>query len=400
MTFRILSLDGGGVWAVIQVKALIKLYGADTTGHQVLQDFDLVAGTSGGSIVLGGLVENVTLGDLMNYFADEKNRKAIFSPTKHAFDQVAAGFHVPMPKYSSVAKLTAFQNLLPKTGGLALPNAVKGVMGAAGNKEVHLLITAFDYDRNCAAFFRSAPASGPDWGDGAPATATLAEAIHASSNAPVLFFDAPATFDGGRYWDGAITGCNNPVLAAVAEAIVLGNEPLQIAALSIGTSAPALLGPPGVNAGSPFYQPKPYTGANDLEKLGIDLEKLASSVTDEPPDIATFLAHVMTGGRKDLVVGVESRIVRMNPLRSPVKGADGSWKPPGPMDEAAFAYFLNVPMDVTDKVDDFTYITTYADYWLDGLAPNQPIRMHGDTLTPELGYTLFAAAADGWNAVK
>ena len=53
MAFRILSLDGGGVWAVIQVKALIKLYG-DVTGRTVLQDFDLVAGTSGGSIVLGG----------------------------------------------------------------------------------------------------------------------------------------------------------------------------------------------------------------------------------------------------------------------------------------------------------------------------------------------------------
>ena len=34
MAFRILSLDGGGVWAVVQVKALIKLYGADTTGHR------------------------------------------------------------------------------------------------------------------------------------------------------------------------------------------------------------------------------------------------------------------------------------------------------------------------------------------------------------------------------
>jgi len=79
---------------------------------------------------------------------------------------------------------------------------------------------------------------------------------------------------------------------------------------------------------------------------------------------------------------------------------DGAnWKPPGPMSEEEFAHFLNVGMDVTDP-NDFAYVATYADYWLDGLAPNQPIRMHGDTLQPELGYTTFAAAHAGWDAVR
>ena len=54
MTYRILSLDGGGSWALIQVRALIDMYGGGTTGHQVLQDFDMVAANSGGSVVLGG----------------------------------------------------------------------------------------------------------------------------------------------------------------------------------------------------------------------------------------------------------------------------------------------------------------------------------------------------------
>ena len=51
--FRILSLDGGGSWALIEVKALIALYGAGATGHEVLSHFDLAAANSGGSIVLG-----------------------------------------------------------------------------------------------------------------------------------------------------------------------------------------------------------------------------------------------------------------------------------------------------------------------------------------------------------
>lgn len=47
MVYRILSLDRGGTWSLIQVKALMALYGESTSGHTVLKDFDLVAGNSG-----------------------------------------------------------------------------------------------------------------------------------------------------------------------------------------------------------------------------------------------------------------------------------------------------------------------------------------------------------------
>src|SRR5665213_2933396 len=140
MPYRVLALAGGGVWAVIQVKALIRLYNEDTTGHQVLQDFDLVAGTSGGGIVLGGLVENVTLGALLNFFADEANRRAIFSPTPNVEDEAIAHSLHAAPKYSAPAKLAAFQHLLPNRGGVPLPTAVAGVSRTAADKEVHLLI--------------------------------------------------------------------------------------------------------------------------------------------------------------------------------------------------------------------------------------------------------------------
>jgi hypothetical protein len=39
MVYRILSLDGGGTWSLIQVKALIALYSNDTSGHAVLREF-------------------------------------------------------------------------------------------------------------------------------------------------------------------------------------------------------------------------------------------------------------------------------------------------------------------------------------------------------------------------
>ena len=59
--FRILCLDGGGTFALIQAMALDALYPGQS-GHEVLSHFDLVAGCSGGAVVTAGLLEG--LGEL------------------------------------------------------------------------------------------------------------------------------------------------------------------------------------------------------------------------------------------------------------------------------------------------------------------------------------------------
>src|SRR5215469_4700768 len=241
MAYRILSLDGGGSWALIEVRALIELYDMHTAGHEVLADFDLVAANSGGSLVLGGLLENLELTDLLAYFEDEAKRKSIFSSTSSFGDRVLRGLTGFGPKYSAENKLLALERLLPSRGAMSLQNAAAGVRRPEFRDDLHLLIISFDYDRNRACFFRSATAGGPQWGQGETTNVTLAEAIHASTNAPVDYFDAPAILpDGsGRFWDGGVTGCNNPVLAAVTEAIVMGHEPRDIVALSLGTGTVA-----------------------------------------------------------------------------------------------------------------------------------------------------------------
>jgi len=45
-------------------------------------------------------------------------------------------------------------------------------------------------------------------------------------------------------------------------------------------------------------------------------------------------------------------------------------------------------------------IGRYADLWLQGSASNQPIRMNGDNLVPELGQTRFQDAVAAWKAIK
>jgi uncharacterized protein len=395
MTYHILSLDGGGTWSLIQVKALMALYGENASGQAVLEDFDLVAASSGGSIVLGGLVEGLRLGEILALFQNQAQRESIFSPTHCLVDEVVRNTAGVGPKYSTKNKLSALQNAFPRKGSALLSVAAAGVRRPGSKEDVHLLIIGFDYDRSRAAFFRSSPASGPVWGIGQATGATLADAIHASTNAPVNYFDAPATIGAGsgRYWDGAISGCNNPVLAGVTEAIVKGQNPTEIAVLSIGTATVALPWPQVGEGSSPYVQ---QVVKSDLVA---DLRKLAGSILDDPPDIATFLAHVMTGSGIGLgKPPADSRIVRMNPLVSPVKNAQ-AWCAPGSMTTEQFTYLANLDMDAVEQ-QQVDAISNYADFWLRGAAPNEPIRMNGDTLEPELGQTTFQAAIAAWNAIK
>jgi len=390
VTYRILSLDGGGTWALIEVKALMSLFG-DISGHAVLANFDMAVANSGGSIVLGGLLENKLLSEVLGYFEDDNKRRSIFSGTTEILDDVTNWALKFGPKYSTENKLAALERLLPVSGGQVM-TAVSSTISRANNTPLRLLITGFDYDRNVSTFFRSAPAGGPEWGQGrASSDVTLAEAIHASSTAPVNFFDEAATWDNGqtRYWDGAIAGCNNPVLAGVTEAITVGVTPTDIRALSLGTGTVRFAGPPVDN-------PPAYFAARAQSGLINDLAKLAGSITDDPPDSASFIAHVMTGGAFSPTI--PSRIIRLSPLVGPVSDGAGNWKAPGAWTASQLNYLAKVDLAALDP-NDLDYIADYADLWLQGSAYNQPVRMDFDSLTSKLGAMDARAAIQQWQAI-
>jgi uncharacterized protein len=394
--FRILSLDGGGSWALIQVMALIKLYSENTKGHEVLRDFDLVAANSGGSIVLGGLVEDMPLSTLLDFFLSEEKRKTVFSRVyrlSYIIERILARVGA---KYSTEKKLKGLEAALPNRGELFLPKAVADIHSKHSGRPVHLLITGFDYDRNRARFFRSAPAGGPDWGQGVPSDVFLAEAIHASSNAPVNYFNKPAvlTSDAGkRYWDGAIGGCNNPVLAAVSEAIVLNHSPAEIVALSIGTGTLYRpLAVPGQPA-SVLFEPYAKQG------FATDLGKLATAILDDPPDTANFLAHVMTGGSLRVAgTPVDSRIVRMSPMITPIRDDNGDWQFPDGLNKDTFKFLAGLDMDAVEQ-NQVVAIKEFTELWLQKNVRNQPIRMD-DRLYCELGQDIYKDAKKAWLAIR
>ena len=390
MIYRILSLDGGGAWALIQVKTLMALFGGNASGHDVLASFDLVAANSGGSLTLAGLAENKRLSEILDMFRDETKRRSIFSPTRSLWQPLYKLIGLG-PKYSTAAKLPAIRKLLPVTGDQALPRVAQAIPGASG-QPVHLLIVGFDYDTKRAVFFRSAEVKDrPVWGSGAPANCTLAEAVHVSTNAPIDYFDAPAAIPSARdrFWDGGITGCNNPAVAATIEAITQDAAAADIRLLSIGTGTVYL----------PFSdraQP-PFTADRSAPSFVADLQKLATAILDDPPDAASYIAYAITRDRTS-TAGYPDRAVRMNPLIAPQRRQDG-WGTYAGMTPEAFVYLCGLGMDAVEQPQ-VAAIESYCDLWLADRVPNQPIRMDGATLEPEIGQARFSQAKDAWERIS
>jgi len=72
MAFKILSLDGGGSWALIQARVLLDIYG-DISGHKILKKFDLAIANSGGSLVLACLCNDMSPRRSLIYLKISKN---------------------------------------------------------------------------------------------------------------------------------------------------------------------------------------------------------------------------------------------------------------------------------------------------------------------------------------
>jgi hypothetical protein len=405
--YRILCLDGGGPWALIQVKALQKLYAPDAQGHDILKDFDLVAANSGGSLTLAGLIENRKLNDLLsNYFMNEQNRKAVFRevdfwPRVRDFIFYWLGIG---PKYSTQAKRVALTRILSSFGTEFLSKIQEKIEGQKG-KCPHFLICAFDYDRKRAMFFRSKLDSKAQSSAIAP-DVTLVDSVHASSNAPITFFDEPADVISRRFWDGAIAGNNNPVLVAVVEALAAGHSRNDIQVLSIGTGSVRLPLAPQ-EAADPcglVQQRQEFLILRYARIILRNIRELAGSILDDPPDVATFIAHVVLGqplpspGSGSPITS--GSVVRMNPMIQP-KLINGSWLPPPELGCDEFKAIAELPVDALEQRD-VERVSRLCDLWLDNNSniPNQPIRSNSKDFTCEIGQPSFSEARAAWITLK
>lgn len=405
--YKILSLDGGGSWALLQIKALQQIYGANALGHDVLKNFNLVVANSGGSVAMAAMLKNLPLSYILNnYYLKESVLQTIFVKLpnlkieKLIRDVIGVG-----PKYSAAKKLPGMREVLNSTvnGSIAVGDTRVVDLPNLLNNNTQFVIVAFDYDSRKEVFFRSnlnskAQSSG---NAGAFASVTLAQAIHASSNAPVQFFDAPAQFPVGsaeyNFWDGAMGGYNNPVAAGVIEALADEVDKNDICVLSIGTGNTMLPVKGHVlrtAVSDDLYQPVKNSS------LPNDIEEAATTVLDDPPDAATFTAYMLLGNipirpNPTAPIAPPKNIVRLNALIQPVVNSNNNWDYPAGITADQFKTLVDMDMAAVDQ-SQVDLINQFGNAWISGDVNNQGIRHNPDT-TIDIGYSNFAEAVAAWN---
>ena len=207
-SFHILALDGGGARGIYSAQVLARI--EESLGVSIGDCFDLIAGTSTGSIVAGAVAAGIPMADVVNLFETESSRIFRKRPLRSFLFQ---------SRYSREPLEGVVQCCV---GSLTL-----------GQISTPLLITGSDLHTGGVHVFKSAYLG--DLGqqylrDG---DTLLRDAILASCAAPT-YFD-PASAGGTLLADGGLWA-NNPSVIALTEGVSKFRRPLEeIHVLSIGT---------------------------------------------------------------------------------------------------------------------------------------------------------------------
>jgi len=436
--YRILSLDGGGSWALIQARVLKDIYG-DIQGHQLLKQFDMVIANSGGALVLACLCNNMTLSETINLFDSEQTRKKIFSGLtlrdrlipRNMLSIVTRIFGFG-PKYRASRKLEGlyevFKEQSDRSGRVDYSRTeLKELPAIIGKPGLQIIIVGFDYFKSRVSFFRSNATSNTNKFSAAFTNITLAHAIHASSNAPVNYFDAPATLkiklpdDSDKrsawFWDGAVAGFNNPVLAGLIEAMTNNAvnpvpTPLEdhyILSIGTGTGGKAVITDYQQSTNPvkrSIYEKNlgnPLANTDNSLRFLNDVKKISTSILSDPPDSATFIAYAIL----DPTLKRNSNIVRINPCLAPELNQGNIFDVPtvysGSDDEKEkFKTLLTMDMDAIKEYDVKLIMDLCNKYITDSkpCLPNQLIRGESNGSTPILGQPTYREAKAKWMEYK
>jgi uncharacterized protein len=411
---KILSLDGGGTWAIIQARVLQDIYG-DITGHELLKKFDLVIANSGGALILAALCNNHKLSETVNLFMDENIRKTVF--TKLTFWEKISQRRNWLtflrfiskigPKYSTERKITGLRNLMP---GIA-DKYLTELPAYVGNPDLQLIIVGFDYHVERAKFFRSQINSRTEFAS-VDKEIKMLDAVHSSSTAPVNYFDRPAAIRfinngvennyNNYFWDGGVSGFNNPVLAGLVEYITNHPQytPDDVAILSLGTGTkdkPAILNPADkdFNISSSIITPVGRFKAFD------DIQKMATSVLGDPPDSSSFIAYSILNPALDNNK-LYDKFVRINPVLRPERPDGIHFVVPAafePDDGDAFFRLMEMDIDAVTQ-DDVKLIALLCDKFIAPqnpavIVPNQVLR-RDDAASRIIGFTNYTSAKKAW----
>jgi patatin-like phospholipase/acyl hydrolase len=205
MTFKILSLDGGGIRGIYSAHLLKRIQ--EELNIDFAKHFDLIVGTSTGSIIAAGLAIGCPIDDIYSFY--EKESKNIFKPQ---FLNLRGFFK---SKYSS----KHLENLLIEIFGEKTLSETKTrlIIPATNISNGEVFVFKSNYFKE---FVRDK-------------NIKIVDAVLASCSAPVYF--SPHKINSYLLADGGLWA-NNPSLVALTEAMSrLKKDKEDIKLLSIGT---------------------------------------------------------------------------------------------------------------------------------------------------------------------
>ncbi len=216
MTFKILSLDGGGMRGAISARILqeVERQIKELKGLALHEYFDMVAGTSTGSLLTAGIAAKKNTQELIKLYQDYGH---IIFPREESF--------WPNPIQQMIQAFSP-----PKYSHDGLIKSLKATLGEVKIREVEspiILIPAYDtLYRNTTFFTNCHPDLGERWYDDTP----LWEICVCSSSAPTFFPPyelKPYNKEKFGDWsfphiDGGVSA-NNPSLAAISLALRVSN---------------------------------------------------------------------------------------------------------------------------------------------------------------------------------
>jgi hypothetical protein len=235
MTFKILSLDGGGIRGVLSATILkqVETTIQEKTGQKLHEYFDLISGTSTGSILAAAIACQMNVQQMIEFYLQEGKNiflQSVREPRKWRKISQAFGSNVLYPHEQGeqgLAKILQKKLIHPELGSPKISEIDRP----------HILIPAYDvYSRN-TTWFTNNPPDSKAWYD----NIELWKICTASASAPTFFPPYKLPYNEEQslpHIDGGVSA-NNPALVAIAHALLIEKQKkLQlsdIAVLSIGT---------------------------------------------------------------------------------------------------------------------------------------------------------------------
>lgn len=228
-TFRILSLDGGGIKGAFTAAVLATL--EKESGSRLTEHFDLIAGTSTGGILALGLGMGLSAADMLKFY--EERGPTVFPVTSLSDKLWYSLRHLFTAKFAQMTLRAELDAAFAQAPGSKLSDSL-----------CRLVIPAVHARTGSVYLFRTNHHPDLIAHKDAPAT----DIALATAAAPTYF--RAAEVDDSTYVDGGLWA-NNPALAALTESVSRLHVPLnRLDILSIGTTSAPYSGRGTMRAGT------------------------------------------------------------------------------------------------------------------------------------------------------